>query len=125
MSTTSSLDRITDLKAQIATLEKNALSELMEKRNRLSHELASVDAEIAKLTGKPVEAKKPRAGSLKALKNPSLQELKDILAAAPDKTIGIRKEGYDLQNIKTLANANPALLKLGGKAPWPTVTLLK
>ena len=125
MSTTSSLDRITDLKAQIATLEKNALQELMDKRNSLSRELAIVDAEVAKLTGKPVESKKSRATVSKALKNPSLQELKEILAAAPDKTIGIRKEGYDLQNIKVLANANPGLLKLGGKAPWPTVTLLK
>ena len=125
MSTTSSLDRIAVLKAQIATLEKNALSELMEKRNALSHELAVVDAEIAKLTGKPVEGKKPRATASKALKNPSLQELKAILADAPAKTLGIRKEGYDLQNIKVLAKANPGLLKLGGKAPWPTVTLLK
>lgn len=125
MSTTSSLDRITDLKAQIAALEKTALQELMDKRKSLSHQLASVDAEIARLTGKPVEGKKPRASASKVLKNPSLQELKEILAAAPNKTIGIRKDGYDLQNIKTLANANPALLKLGGKAPWPTVTLLK
>ena len=124
MSTTS-LDRITDLKAQIAALEKNALQELMDKRNNLSHELATVDAEIARLTGKPFEGKKPRATASKALKSPSLQELKEILAAAPAKTIGIRKEGYDLPNIKTLAKANPSLLQLGGKAPWPTVTLLK
>ena len=126
MSTTSSsLDRITDLKAQIAALEKTALQELMDKRNSLSHQLASVDAEIARLTGKPVEGKKPRASASKVLKSPSLQELKEILAAAPNKTIGIRKDGYDLQNIKTLAKANPGLLQLGGKAPWPTVTLLK
>jgi hypothetical protein len=97
----------------------------MDKRNSLSHQLASVDAEIANLTGKPVEGKKPRATSSKALKNPSLQELKEILATAPEKTIGIRKDGYDLQNIKTLAKANPGLLQLGGKAPWPTVSLLK
>ena len=125
MSTTSSLDRITDLKAQIATLEKNALSELMDKRNRLSRELAAVNAEIANLTGKPVEGKKPRATSSKALKSPSLQELKAILAAAPEKTLAVRSEGYDLRNIKVLAGANPGLLKLGGKGAWPTVTLLK
>ena len=122
----SSLDRITELKSQIATLEKNALKELMEKRNSLSHDLAAVDAEIARLTGKPVEGKKSRSSAPKpAGKNPSLQELKEILAAAPGKTIGIRADGYDLQNIKTLANANPQLLKLGGKGAWPTVTLLK
>jgi hypothetical protein len=128
--TISALDRITELKAQIEALEKNALQELMDKRNILSHELAAVDAEIARLTGKPVEGKKPRSSSAKAtakpaLKSPSLQELKALLAAAPDKTIGVRKEGYDLQNIKTLVKANPQLLQLGGKAPWPTVTLLK
>ena len=123
--TTSSLTRIEDLKAQIATLEKNALQELMDKRNTLSHELSTVDAEIAKLTGKPFEGKKTRATSSKALKSPSLQELKDILAAASGKTIGIRAEGYDLRNIKVLAAANPQLLSVGGKGAWPTVTLLK
>jgi hypothetical protein len=30
-----------------------------------------------------------------------------------------------LRNIKILAEANPHLLKLGGKGPWPTVTLLR
>jgi len=123
MSTT--VDRIADLKAQIAALEKNALQELMEKRNTLSHELASVDAEIARLSGKPAEAKKARVSASKTLKSPSLQSLKEILAAAPGKTISIRSEGYDLKNIKTLAKANPALLQLGGKGAWPTVKLLK
>jgi len=123
--TTTTLDRISDLKAQIAALEKNALQELMEKRNTLSHELAAVDAEIARLSGKPAETKKPRATSTKVLKSPSLQSLKEILAAAPGKTISIRSEGYDLKNVKVLANANPHLLQLGGKGAWPTVTLLK
>ena len=126
MSNTTSLDRITELKAQIAALEKNALQELMEKRNTLSHELAAVDAEIARLTGQPVEGRKTRVTAPRVvLQSPSLQALKELLTAAPGKTIGIRKEGYDLQNIKTLAKANPQLLQLGGKAPWPTVTLLK
>ena len=122
----SSLDRITDLKAQIATLEKNALQDFMEKRNNLSHELAAVDAEIARLTGKPVEGKKARLTTPKAAgKSPSLQQLKEILAAASDKTVGIRSGGYDLRNIKVLAKANPQLLKVGCKGAWPTVTLLK
>ena len=122
MSTT--LTTIEDLKAQIASLEKNALQELMEKRNTLSHELSTVDAEIAKL--RPVEGKKTHAVVAKATgKSPSLQELKALLAAAPNKTIGIRAEGYDLKNIKVLAAANPQLLSVGGKGAWPTVTLLK
>lgn len=98
----------------------------MEKRNALSHELATVDAELARLTGKPGESKKTRAASPKAAgKSLSLQELKELLAAAPEKTLNIRREGLDLQKIKTLAKANPALLKLGGKGPWPTLTLIK
>lgn len=122
----SSLDRITELKAQIATLEQSAIQELMEKRNTLSHELAAVDAEIARLNGKPAGAKKPRSISPKASgKSPSLQELKALLAAAPGKTLGIRSEGYELRNIKTLATANPQLLQIGGKGAWPTVTLLR
>lgn len=124
--TVSSLDRITELKSQIAALEQGAIQELMEKRNALSRELASVDAEIARLTGKPVEGKKARVAAPKgAGKSPSLQELKEILATAPGKTLGVRSGGYDLRNIKTLANANPSLLQLGGKGAWPTITLLK
>jgi chromosome segregation ATPase len=126
MPTTTSLDRIQQLKAEIASLEQAALSELIERRNGLTHELASVDAEIARLTGKPVEAKKVRSSSSKAPgRSIPLQELKALLANAPDKTLSIRREGLELANIKTLAKANPSLLKLGGKGAWPTVTLLK
>lgn len=126
----SSIERISELKAQIATLEQGAIRELMERRSTLSAELATVDAEIARLTGKPVEAKNTRSATAKPVtktagKSPSLQELKEILAAAPDKTIGIRSGGYDLRNIKILAQANPQLLQLGGKGAWPTVKLLK
>jgi len=123
MSTT--LDRIADLKAQIEVIEKNALQEIMDKRKVLTLEIAALDAEIGRLTGKPAEWKRARATSTKALKSPSLQSLKEILAAAPGKTISIRSEGYDLKNIKVLAKANPHLLQLGGKGAWPTVTLLK
>ncbi len=122
----SSIERIADLKAQIASLEQGAIQELTEKRNAASAELAAIDAELSHLTGKPVEGKKARAATSKAPgKSPSLQELKEIIAAAPDKTLNIRGGGYDLRNIKTLANANPQLLQLGGKGAWPTVKLLK
>jgi len=123
---TSSLDRINQLKAEIAQLEQAAISELMEKRNGLSQQLAEVDAEIARLSGKPVAVKKLRSTPSNATgKSPSLQELKEILANAPDKTLNIRRERYDLKNIKILAAANPQLLKISGKGPWPTVTLLR
>jgi len=58
-------------------------------------------------------------------KSPCLQELKELLNAAPDKTISIRKDGYDINKIKTLAKANPSLIQLGGKGAWPTMRLLK
>ncbi len=98
----------------------------MERRNNLSRELATVDAELAKLTGAPVEGKKTRSTAPTSPgKNVPLQELKALLAEAPDKTLNVRKEGLELRNIKVLAEANPTLLKLGGKGAWPTVTLLK
>jgi septal ring factor EnvC (AmiA/AmiB activator) len=126
MPTTSSLDRIAQLKAEIASLEQAALQELMERRNALSRELATVDAEIAKLSGKLVEGKKGRSSSSASPgRNIPLSELKELLAEAPDKTLNIRKENLELRNIKVLATANPGLLKLGGKGAWPTVTLLK
>ena len=121
-------DRLAALKAEIKQLEQAALSELIEKRNSLSQQLAQVDAEIAELTGVKGEVKKrtrrSASGESPARSLP-LQELKELLAAAPDKTVSIRKENLELQNIKTLANANPHLLRMGGKGPWPTVTLLK
>ena len=49
----------------------------------------------------------------------------ELLAGLPNKTANIRKDNLDLANIKTLATANPHLLKMGGKGAWPTVTLLK
>ena len=125
MPTTSSIDRISQLKAEIAKLEQSAIQELMDRRNALTNELASVDTELARLTGTPIEAKKGRGSTKSAGKSLSLQELKELLAEAPEKTLSIRKEKLDLANIKTLAKANPTLLKLGGKGPWPTLTLLK
>ena len=121
-----SLERIEALKAEIASLETAAIKELKDRRNALAAELTSVEAEIAHLTGKPAEKKTRGSGRNKpGGKSIPLQELKELLANAPDKTLGVRKEGLDLANIKTLAAANPGLLKLGGKGPWPTVTLLK
>jgi septal ring factor EnvC (AmiA/AmiB activator) len=120
------IDRIQELKAEIASLEQSALNELKQRRDSLAEELIAIDAEIAHLSGKPAESKRSRARTGKRIgKSLPLQELKELLAAAPGKSLSIRKEGLDLANIKTLAAANPHLLELGGKGPWPTVTLLK
>jgi hypothetical protein len=125
MSTTaSSLERLHQLQAEIAKLQQAAVQELMDRRNALSRELAAVDADIAKLTGKPVEGKKPRNAAAPA-RNIPLQQLKEELTAAPNRTLDIRKANLELRNIKNLVRVNPGLLKLGGKGAWPTVTLLK
>jgi hypothetical protein len=121
--TTASLTRIQELKDEIARLQAEHVNELREKRAALAKELAEIDAQLAELTGSPVE--KPGRRKSEPGRSIPLQELKALLAEAPDKTLSIRKEGLDLRNIKVLAEANPHLLKLGGKGPWPTVTMLK
>ncbi len=67
----------------------------------------------------------PRATAGGTGKKPDLQELKALLVEAPNKTISLRKEGYDVKNVKIMALANPHLLRMGGKGPWPEVTLLR
>lgn len=125
MSTTPSpLAQIEQLKAQIAQLQQQAVKELKQKREDLLKQLAEVDSQLAELTGDAPEAPSKRKEKAAGRSVP-LQELKALLADAPDKTLNIRKEGLDLRNIKVLAEANPGLLKLGGKGAWPTVTLLK
>jgi hypothetical protein len=121
---TNSQERIEELKAQLASLEKAAVQELIDRRNNISRELATVDAEIAKLTSKLSEGKKPRIPASSG-RNIPLAHLKEELAAAPDKTLNLRKANLELRNIKVLAQYNPGLLRLGGSGPWPTVTLLK
>ena len=118
-------EKIKDLQAQIAALQEEELSALRDRRAILSNEINAIDAEIARITGKTTD-KKSAAGERKSFgKSIPLQELKELIANAPDKTLSVRKEGLDLSNIRTLANANPQLLRMGGKGAWPTVTLLK
>jgi hypothetical protein len=121
----SPLKQIEELKAQIARLEGDALRDLRKRREELVAELQSVDSQIATLTGVSVESKTRKRTEREPAKLVPLQELKELLANAPDKTLNIRKENLDLRNIKVLAEANPHVLRLGGNGPWPTVTLLK
>src|ERR1043165_6404282 len=82
---TSSFERLQQLKAELASLEQAAIQELMERRNNLSREMATVDAELAKLTGKPIEGKKARsATSTSPGRNIPLQELKELFSNAPN-----------------------------------------
>jgi hypothetical protein len=122
--TVSSLDRLQQLQAEIGKLQQAAIQELMDRRNAITREMAELDTEIAKLTGKPVvEEKKPRTPASPG-RNIPLQQLKEELAAAPNRTLNIRKANLELRNVKNLVRANPGLLKMGGKGAWPTVTLL-
>lgn len=122
----SALTQIEKLELEIAALRKQALQELRAKRESLAEELAKIDAQIASLSGTPAstEKKQPRVVGEKPGKSVPLTELKALLAEAPEKTLNIRNAGLQLANIKTLAQANPHLLKMGGKGAWPTVTLL-
>ncbi len=131
MAKLTSLEQIEKIKAeaeaQIAQLKNDALAELQAKRAEALDTLNSIEAEIAELTGKPAGTRKTRKGSgpKSAGLKPDLQELKTMLAKADGKTLNIRKAGLDTENVKTLAAANPGLLKMGAKGPWPTVTLTK
>ena len=126
--TNNPLEEINKLQAQIASLREAAADELKARRSVLEAELKAVDAELEKLTGKPPRVKRARGGATgggepSVGKKPDLQELKALLASAPNRTISLRKEGYDVRNVKVLAAANPHLFQMGGKGPWPQVTL--
>jgi hypothetical protein len=124
MLSTNSFERIQQLKSQLAQTEQAALRELKDRREAITREIATVDADLAKLTGKPVEGKKPHIPA-SPVRNIPLAQLKEELSAAPDKTLNIRKANLELRNIKVLAQCNPGLLPIGGKGAWPTVTLLR
>ena len=110
---TSSLERLQQLQAEVSKLQQSAIQELMDRRNAISRELAAVDADIAKLSGKAVEGKRPRTSASPG-RNIPLAQLKEELAAAPNKTLNIRAANLELRNVKNLAKVNPGLLKLGG-----------
>lgn len=129
MAKLSAVEQIEKLRAQFETealkLRSEALSELNEELSKARGEVFRIEKEIEALTGKPARKARGSAAPKGAGKRPDLQELKALLSKAEGKTINLRREGYDTANVKTLAAANPGLLKLGGKNPWPTVTLLK
>lgn len=122
---TNTQQKIKELQDQIAALQDEEVQGLRERRNTLANELVALDAEIARITGKGPERKGRGAERKHVGKSVPLQELKELIAQSPNKTLSIRKEGLDLANIRTLTNANPHLLQMGGKGAWPTVTLLK
>jgi uncharacterized coiled-coil DUF342 family protein len=121
----STREKIQELQAQIAALQEEEVKELKQQRNQLLEQVQALDSQIAAITGKSTLKKGAGPEKKSTGRSIPLQELKDLLAAAPEKTLNIRKEGLQLSNIRTLANVNPHLLQMGGKGAWPTVTLLK
>ena len=131
MATKTALEQIKELKEKIASLSQDAVATLKVEKRNLQDRISEIDKEIESLTGeRPEEPKSGRQRKARAkvdkadLKKPSLQELKDILKALPDKTLDIRAEGYDTPNIRTLVEANPSLFQYT-KGAWPKVKLLK
>ena len=123
--TANPLEEISKLQAQIALLKDSAIRELKDRKAALEHEINGLDHEIEKITGKPAPGRRGRSLDTPARRSLTFQELKDLLLAAPDRSISVRKAGLDSTNVRTLANLNPRELRLGGKGPWPTVTLIK
>lgn len=120
------LEEITRLQKQVEDLRQAAVEELKFRRAQLERELSEVDHELVKLTGNGTNGKRRGRPSRPILRvAPPLEELESRLAKQPDLTLNVRKDGLDLAHIKSLAAQNPDLLRLGGKAPWPTVTLLR
>jgi hypothetical protein len=122
-------EALDELIAAVADLQNAAEQELRERREWLSRELASVEAELACMTelaeDSPEEEKAQASAPADSPKKPTLPELIAELEAAPERTLNIRKAHLDVRSIKALAKANPRRLQIGGKAGWPTVTLVE
>ena|SRR5947209_3232154 len=120
------LEEISKLQAQIEELKQSAIEELRARKLAIDQEIHAIDREVERLTGKPAGgARGRRLYDTPARRSLTFQELKDLLVEAPERTLSVRKAGLDSTNIRTLANLNPRELRLGGKGPWPTVTLIK
>src|SRR4051812_37609400 len=94
----STVSKIQQLQAEIEELRQRATRELKEKRVELEQQLVEVDAEIRKLTGKSLPSLAPQRRREPTGRSVPLQGLKDLLAAAPDKTLNLRKEGLEVRN---------------------------
>jgi hypothetical protein len=99
------LRQIDKLKAEIAKLEAEALKELKAKREALVAEIASVDEQIAALSGTGVIAPRKRAAK-KPAKSTLQQELRKPATNAPENGQSIGRGDLDSSNDKALADVN-------------------
>jgi hypothetical protein len=109
--------------AKAEELKPKALQFLRDRKVAIEKEIATLDREISGMTGEDVQHAKPRASKFQG-KQISFRLLVDVLKDRPDRTLSIRKEGYDTAWMKQLVNSNPGKLALGGNSPWPTITLV-
>lgn len=91
------LETIRQLQAKIGQLKEAAIIELKARRAATSAEIAAIDADMEKLTGKP-------SRRTPAIRSVTFQELKDLLLAEPKRALNVRRAGLDGTNVKTLAN---------------------
>jgi hypothetical protein len=108
--------------AKAEALKVEATQFLRDRKSAIEKEIVEVDRQIAAMTGGTVRTARPRAAKSQG-KQISFRLLSDVLRDRPDKTLNIRKEGYDTAWMKALVRENPGQLTLGGAGPWPTVTL--
>jgi hypothetical protein len=109
--------------AKAEELKSKALQYLRDRKAAIEKEVAELDKEIGDMTGEtPQKAVNPKAPKFEG-KQISFRLLADLLKDRPDRTLSIRKEGYDTKWMKQLVQDNPGQLILGGNGPWPTVTL--
>lgn len=121
MPTKSATDKIKELKEQLVVAELEATQELRDREAKLLEQLEEVRAQIAEITGEEPRAQKAPKKKGKLV---SSDRLKELLNAAPEKTLSLRKEGLDLDCVKKLAAEFPKEFQIAGKGPWPTVSLI-
>lgn len=115
-----------DALARAEELKQKAIDFLQQRKAEIERELAVVDKEIATMTGEDEKPTKERAKRPQYVgKQVSFRLLAETLRERPDRTLNLRKEGYDTKWMKKLVQENPGKLEFGGSGPWPTVTLLE
>lgn len=115
-----------DALARAEELKQKAIDFLQQRKAEIERELAVVDKEIAAMTGEDEKPTKERVKRPQYVgKQVSFRLLAETLRERPDRTLNLRKEGYDTKWMKKLVQENPGKLEFGGSGPWPTVTLLE
>lgn len=109
--------------AKVEELKQKAIDYLNDRRFAITKELAIIDKEIEVMTGAaPRVAGEPKQKYTG--KQISFRLLSEMLRERPDRTLSLRKEGYDAKWMRKLVEENPGKLEMGGAGAWPTVTLL-